>query len=225
MAEGRKTTKRAPLTAARITEAAFAVIERDGLEAFSTRRLAQELGCEAMSLYHYFPSKAHLMDALVEQHVTEFRLPPADAPWRERLAGLVSEWRRLAMARPEFFRYFGLHRLNTPGGLRLLDWMLKIFSDAGFAPEMATRLFRLTGYYVIGGLLDETSGYARGPSAVNPPDDETIARDYPRVAAAAPFFRTGSFEPTFDLGFEILVDAFERFLREEGAADTKGNAT
>lgn len=218
MADGKKTRRRVPLTAARITDAAFAVIERDGLEVFSTRKLALELGCEAMSLYHHFPSKAHLMDALIDRYVAEFRLPGAQAPWRERLAALIAEWRRLAMARPEFFRYFGMHRLNTPGGLRLLDWMLTIYHDAGFAPEMATRLFRLTGYYIVGGLLDETSGYAKGPSAVDPPDDATISRDYPRVAAAAPYFRKGTFEATFDFGIEILVDAFERILREQRAA-------
>ncbi len=222
MADRKKTGRRVPLTAARITDAAFAVIERDGLETFSTRRLAQELGCEAMSLYHHFPSKAHLMDALIDRHVADFRLPGGQAPWRERLAALVSEWRRLAMARPEFFRYFGMHRLNTPGGLRLLDWMLTIYHDAGFDPETATRLFRLTGYYVVGGLLDETSGYAKGPSAVDPPDDATISRDYPRVAAAAPYFREGTFEATFDLGIEILVDAFERILREQRSAGRGG---
>ncbi len=49
------------------------LIEADGLEAFSTRKLAAKLGCEAMSIYHYFPSKAHLMDALLDRLVGDHR--------------------------------------------------------------------------------------------------------------------------------------------------------
>jgi AcrR family transcriptional regulator len=221
LAPERKTGRRRPLTPARIVDAAFDVIERDGLDAFSTRKLAQTLRCEAMSIYHYFPSKAHLLDAMIDRYIAKFELPRAEVPWRDKLTGLVAEWRRLAMAYPQFFRFFGMHRLNTPGGLKLLDWMLAVYHEAGFDPETAARLFRLTGYFVVGGLLDETSGYAKGPSAMNPPGDAEIARDYPRIAAAAPFFRQGTFEPTFDLGLKLLLDAFEGILVKKQGGDDK----
>ena len=215
--------RRKPLTRGRIVDAAFTVIEREGLEAFSTRRLARELDCEAMSIYHYFPSKAHLMDALVDRFIEQLELPEQSTPWRQRFDMLVAEMRRCALARPEFFRFFAIHRLNTPGGLGLLDWMLGIWFDAGFEPEMAARLFRLTGYYVTGGLLDETSGYAKGPSAVDPPGDDEIVNRYPRIATVGPYFRKGSFEPTFDLGIAILRDAYERALAEQMAGGREGS--
>jgi AcrR family transcriptional regulator len=210
----KRSARREPLTPGRIIDAAFRVIERDSLEEFSTRKLAQELRCEAMSIYHYFPSKAHLTDALVDRFAEEFDLLGPETHWRDRITRLVAEWRRLAMARPEFFRFFALHRLNTAGGLKFLDRMLAIYFDAGFDAEAAARLFRLLGYYVIGGLLDETSGYARGPSAVEPPSDETVERLYPRIVAVAPYFRKGTFEPTFDLGLAFILDASERILAE-----------
>src|SRR4029078_11038578 len=116
----RKTSRlRVPLTQERIVTAAADVLEEVGLEAFSTRKLAERLGCEAMSIYHHFPSKAHLMDALLDRFMDSVAIPPTDAPWQDRLRGLVTGMRRAAMARPEFFRYAALHRLNTEGGLRM----------------------------------------------------------------------------------------------------------
>lgn len=223
----KRSDRRKPLTPRRIVDFAFDLIESEGLEQFSMRKLASALRCEAMSIYHYFPSKAHLMDALVDRFIEEMNLPDRDMPWRQRFDALIVEMRRNAMARPEFFRFFAIHRLNTPGGLWLLDWMLSIWFDAGFTPETAARLFRLTGYYVTGGLLDETSGYAKGPSAVNPPGDEEITKRFPHIVAAGPYFRKGSFEATFDLGIAILRDAYEKALAEQAAGRTapgKGQA-
>jgi AcrR family transcriptional regulator len=203
---------RAPLTQELITAAAVEVLEEVGLEAFSTRKLAERLGCEAMSIYHHFPSKAHLMDALVDRFVQAIPIPPADLAWQRRLRELTVSWRAATMKQPEFFRYFVVHRLNTPTALKFLDGMLSIYFDAGFNREEAARFFRLTGYYVTGGLLDESSGYAKGPSAANPPSNETIARDYPRIVAAAPYFQKGSYEKTLDVGLELLIAGFQRAL-------------
>ena len=208
----KKTRARGRLSPALILTAAFKVIEQEGLEGFSMRKLAAELGCEAMSIYHHFPSKAHLMDALVDRFIATIELPQGELAWQDRLRRLTASWRGSAMKQPEFFRYFVIHRLNTAAGLKFLDAMLSIYFDAGFDDEHAARFFRLTGYYVTGGLLDETSGYARGPSAVQPPGKAEIARDYPRIAAAAPFFQRGAYEKTLDVGLDILIAGFEREL-------------
>jgi AcrR family transcriptional regulator len=210
----RKTSRsRVPLTKDLIVSTSVEVLEAVGLEAFSTRKLAERLGCEAMSIYHHFPSKAHLMDALLDRFMAGVAVPPREASWQDRLRGLVAEWRRSAMRQPEFFRYVALHRLNTEGGLRMLNEVVGIYFDAGFDAEDAARYFRLTSYYVIGGLLDETSGYAKGPSAVNPPSGETVARDFPHVAAVGPYFQKGSYERTFDIGLDLLIGGFEQALK------------
>jgi AcrR family transcriptional regulator len=222
LAAEKRTGRRQALTPARIVDASFVLIEKEGLDAFSTRKLAQMLRCEAMSIYHYFPSKAHLMDALVDRFIADFDLPDsATTAWRVRLVALTKAFRENARSKPEFFRYFALHRLNTPGGLKLLNWMLGVYFDTGIGPEAAVRMFRLTGYYVTGGLLDETSGYAKGPSAVEPPSNETIAKTYPRIVAAAPYFQPGSFEKTFELGMSIITEALERMVAESDARGDK----
>jgi hypothetical protein len=71
-----------------------------------------------------------------------------------------------------------------------------------------------TRYYIVGGALDETSGYAKGPSTVKPLPEEVLARDYPEVVAVNPFFRPEHHEATFNLGLDVLLDAMENRAAE-----------
>jgi AcrR family transcriptional regulator len=202
--------RRKPLSRETIERRALALIERDGLAAFSMRRLADALGCEAMSIYHHFPSKAHLMDALLDRVVASVPLAPETLPWRDRLRQNAFAMRQTALRYPEFFQFAALHRMNTATGLRLLEQAMAVFRDAGFDSEQTARLFRAYSYYVIGAALDETAGYARGPSAVEPVPAETVRRDYPLVTAANPYFQRAHHEATFGLGLEMLLEGIER---------------
>ena len=223
MARSGKKQPREPLSRERIEEAALEVIERDGFDTFSTRKLATELGCEAMSIYHYFPSKAHLTDALLDRVVRGTDLPPAGLPWLERLRRVAVGYRAAALRNPQFFKFAVLHRMNTATGLAYLESVLAIFRDAGFDEERTARLFRALGYYIAGAALDEAAGYARGPSAAEPVPAATAGRDYPLVTAVNPYFGAGKREATFDIGLEIMLDGIAREHRAMVAG--KGRAT
>src|SRR5436190_23606942 len=94
-----------PLSAERIVLAALELIEDEGMAAFSTRKLASKLGCEAMSIYHYFPSKGHLMDALVDRVMSEMTvLVPGERPWRAQMELSARQWRAMALRHPSFCR-------------------------------------------------------------------------------------------------------------------------
>jgi AcrR family transcriptional regulator len=207
---------REPLSRERIEATAAALIEREGENAFSLRKLAAELGCEAMSLYHYFPSLSHLRDALLDRLVAGMVLPPADLPWRDRLREVAFAYRAAALRQPRFFRYVVLHRMNTATGLAFLEGVVTIFRDAGFETEARARLFRALGYYIVGAALDEAAGYARGPSAAEPVPDDVAARDYPLITAINPWFRPAEREATFALGLDIILDGFARIHRGLG---------
>ncbi len=203
-----------PLTRERIEIAALALIERDGLDAFSTRKLAAELGCEAMSIYHHYPSKAHLTDALVDRVLAE--LPPVpDLPWGEKLRRSVHDWRQMALRHPRFYGFMALHRLNTPGGIRAIAGVLAVVREGGLDTETTARLFRAIGYYVTGASLDETAGYARGTSAAEPVSDAVVLRDYPDVVAVNPFFKPQHHEATFDLGLDFLIAGAEMMAAQQ----------
>lgn len=201
-----------PLSKERLELAALELMEEEGQAGFSTRRLAARLGYEAMSIYHYFPSKGHLMDALVDRVIGEEMsvLQPGAAPWREQVETAAWEWRRMALRHPVFFGYLALHRLNTPTGLRWLNGVLAVMRHAGLPHEAAVRLFRVVGYYLNGCMMDETAGYARGPSTVEPVPDEVMRRDYPEVVAAGRWFAESERQTTYELGLKLVLDGIER---------------
>ncbi|WBL77517.1 TetR/AcrR family transcriptional regulator C-terminal domain-containing protein [Bradyrhizobium xenonodulans] len=199
------------LSRERIAAAAMTLVDRDGLARFSTRRLGEELGCEAMSIYHHFPSKAHLMDALVDLMLAEAQVamePQWD--WRERLRRAAHGFRAMALKHPAFFPFFAVHRLNTQAGVAYIDGIIGILRDAGFSDREAAIYFRELGYYLTGAALDETAGYASGPSSPEPVSNETIVASFKHLAAAAPFFRSAHFQATFETGLEILLSGIER---------------
>src|SRR5438445_4636103 len=137
-----------PRSRERLAADAMALVDRDGLEALSTRRLGEELGCEAMSIYHHFPNKAHLMDALVDLMLADARvelLP--ESGWLERLRRSAHGFRAMALKHPKFFPYFAVHRLNTPAGVALIDGIIGILREAGFSDRDAATYFREIGYY------------------------------------------------------------------------------
>jgi len=205
------------LSKARIETEALAEIEAHGLQDFSLRKLAVRMGCEPMSLYHHFPSKAHLMDALVDRVMAALPAPRKNLAWRARITALVYEYRDMAHRHPAFFHYLALHRLNTATGLKWLTRTLEAFGSAGLGPEETARLFRIFGYYIVGAALDETSGYAKGPSAREPVPDAIVAHDYPVVAAAGPYFASSQFDRTFKEGLDILLDGMAARLKRKRA--------
>ena len=69
------------LTRERIVQAALELVNERGLGPFSTRQLGERLGCEAMSIYHHFKSKQHLLDALVEHAITSVEVPEPTRPY------------------------------------------------------------------------------------------------------------------------------------------------
>jgi AcrR family transcriptional regulator len=201
---------RKPLTRERIEKAALELIERDGLQNFSTRKLAELLGCEAMSIYHHFPSKAHLMDALLDRVIGGLPPPPTKGTFLQKLSRRAHEFRDMALAYPKFFQFIVMHRMNTPTALGFLNGILAIFREGNFDDETRARLFRSLSYYLMGALLDETAGYAKGPSAVVPVPMDVQRRDYPEIAAVGPYFQPQHHKKTFDAGLEILLEGIRK---------------
>ena len=200
---------RGPLSRERIVDAALALVERHGLPGLTTRRLGTALGFEAMSIYHHFPSKQHLLDALVERALGSVGEPPGNADPIERLRFLGYEYRRVAHRYPRLFPLLALHRLNMPAGVAFIERMLGHFRAAVPDDRLAAQAFRIFGYYVVGAALDETLGYAAGPSAAEPVSDEYVARECPQLAASAPYFKAPWFQSTFELGFEMLLNGID----------------
>jgi AcrR family transcriptional regulator len=209
---GRAGSAREPLTRERIADAALRLIDGDGLDALSMRKLGTELGVEAMALYHHFPSKGDLLDAVMDRLLLDMDLPARDA--MEPLARLrqaLRSYRHLAIAHPHAFPLLVGRRFNTDAAFALYERLLDAFADAGLPPEQAARWFRTTGYFTSGAGMADIASRELEPSAT-PLKLERDPGDprYPHVAAVAQFLKVKELDAVFEFGLDVLFEALSR---------------
>lgn len=209
---------RAALSRERIVDAALEEIAEETLAGFSTRKLAARLGCEAMSIYHHFPSKQHLLDALVGHAIATVEVPEPGPHLEARLRRCVASYRAMARRFPALFPLVALHRLNMPAGVSFIESVLRLVRAAAGDDESAARQFRALGYYLIGAGLEETAGYARGPSAAEPVGDDYVLAHCPTLVAAAPYFKERHWDATFEYGLDCFMRGFESEARRRRPA-------
>ncbi|MDP8907673.1 MAG: TetR/AcrR family transcriptional regulator C-terminal domain-containing protein [Chloroflexota bacterium] len=206
---------REPLSATRVVEAALRLVDRDGLEQLSMRKLGRELGVEAMALYHYFPSKEALLDALVERVVAEMEPPPGDGTWDERLRATLRSYRRLSHAHPNVFPLLGRRSVRGAEGLQPVEWALDLLRGAGLDPRETLAAFRTLSSYAFGYALSEAWGFALEPTADGPSrfDIRTVdpAR-FPRMREVAPHLVACDHDAEFERGLDLIISGLRAQL-------------
>jgi AcrR family transcriptional regulator len=205
----RRGAAKTPLTREAIAEAALALIDADGLDALSMRRLGAALGVEAMALYHHFRGKGELLDAVMERLLDETDLPPRDsmAPLA-RIRRFIESYRRIAINHPHAFILLTYRRFNTERTFERYEQFLEALADAGFEPALAARFFRLIGYYVGGAGLADIAGRAAEPDATPVSlENFTLGERYPHVAAVVPHLRLRNLDAVFEFGLDVIFDA------------------
>jgi len=193
----------------RIVQAAVALVDGVGLEGLSMRKLGRELAVEAMALYHYFPSKDALLDAVVEAVVAEMGTPLETGEWEERLRERFRSYRRLAQAHPHVFPLVGKRAVKSPEALAPVEQMLEILRGAGFSPEQALQGFRTLSSYAFGYALSEVYGFALEPNtdqAAAHFDVRTVDPErYPRMREIAPHVIACDHDTEFESGLDIIL--------------------
>jgi AcrR family transcriptional regulator len=137
------TTRTSPLTKAEIFSAALSIIDAEGVTALSMRRLARELGVEAMSLYHHVPNKQALLDGVVELSLTA--QAPANPPggdWRDTVTAAVCGFRRALTSHPNVLPLMIAHPPTSPEASRMyIEGPLRFLVMQGFDDRDAAELF------------------------------------------------------------------------------------
>lgn len=157
------------LSRERIGATALAIVDRDGLEALSARRLAADLGCEAMSLYHHVESMEDVRDLVVDRLFAE--LPDLDrtSP-RKALANLARAYLDMADAHPHAFVLAATRLLRAPRALAAAAAGADLFVANGATPRDAQRRMRILAAYLNGAALAlgawRTAGAKQGGEAV-----------------------------------------------------------
>ena len=176
------------LSRRRVLRAALNLIDREGLDALSMRKLGGALGVEAMALYRHVPNKDALLDGVVELLTADIEIPRSgSAPWPEAMRLVVRSYRELAHAHPHAFPLIALRPLATPGAIARGEATIQLLRDAGIDEGRAVLIFRTLASYANGYLLEELS-------------------------AAVPYFTTGDPEAEFEWGLRAVLAGLEAQL-------------
>lgn len=129
-----------PLSRERIVDTALALVDAEGLEALSMRRLGTELGMDPMAVYYYMPNKAALLDAVVEAVMAEIDLSVDDPsePARERLVRAAMAYAAVLIRHSNALPVLLARGPATPAGLAPVEMMVAILRQGGLSVEHAT---------------------------------------------------------------------------------------
>ena len=148
--------RRSPLTRQRIIRAALRMIDRDGVEGLSMRKLGAALGVEGMALYRHVGNKQKLLAGVVELLLEELEVPPAGStPWIDAWYAIARSYRRIARNHRGAFPLLALSPLTTATRFERAQAPLAILRVAGFSETDAERAFRTLLSYADGYLLRE----------------------------------------------------------------------
>jgi AcrR family transcriptional regulator len=158
------------LSRERILEAALALLDRDGLDALSMRKLGEALGVEAMSLYNHVPNKAALLDGIHELILTSVPAPPtqrASQNWRRFARHQAHALYATLCAHPHAIGLFATRFAVTTASFARLAYYLQVLHDAGFSAYDAQRVVHVVLAFVVGhamwavGTLDDDGSLDR----------------------------------------------------------------
>ncbi|MCK2215046.1 TetR/AcrR family transcriptional regulator C-terminal domain-containing protein [Actinomadura sp. ATCC 31491] len=193
MSEGRRRAGRpAVLTVERIVAAAVRVLDAEGLEALTMRRLGAELGVAAMSLYRHVPSREALLAEVVNRLFAEAATDPGEAAWPEALTGFARSYRRVLLAHPNAVPLLAVHPVDVELGTALLAGLLGAFARAGVAGEEATTAVQSVAVYVLGHALAQVGA--------------------PPGGTPGPTGESAFYDGWFEAGLAAMVTGFARHL-------------
>jgi AcrR family transcriptional regulator len=148
---------RAPLSRDRVLRAAVELADRDGLDALTMRRLAQELGVEAMSLYHHVANKEAVLDGVTEvvlgemlEAVADVGSPAPEDDWRGALRARILAAREVLLRHVWAPRVFETRTTLSPPLIAYFDGTLGILRAGGFSWDLAHHAMHALGSRALG---------------------------------------------------------------------------
>ncbi|MFB9883410.1 TetR/AcrR family transcriptional regulator [Planobispora siamensis] len=208
---------RRPLSRDRVLEAAIRVADRGGVEAITMRRVAQELGVEAMSLYHHVPNKDAILDGVVDAVFAAIALPDAGCDdWRDAIRARAHSARAVLSRHSWALGLIDSRRTPGPATLRHHDAVLGVLRRAGFTLPMAAHAISLIDSYVDGFVIQEVNLPVMTPDDVKevagglldnlPADELPYLREMIVDHALRPGYDHTS---EFGYGLDLILDALE----------------
>jgi AcrR family transcriptional regulator len=214
---------RTPLSRERVLAAAVALADAEGLPALTMRRLAADLGVEAMSLYYHLPGKNGLLDGLVETVIAEAvgraSAPRAAVDWRDTLRDWFLAARVVMLRHPWAPTLMGPGRGLPPGLYAYYERILATLIGAGFSHRIAHRALHAFGSMPLGFVQELFSPAPGGTGEVEEADLAAMAAALPNLTAMVAAELHDTTDPTlgwcdsqveFEFTLDLLLDGLER---------------
>ncbi|GAA4470571.1 TetR/AcrR family transcriptional regulator [Phytohabitans houttuyneae] len=197
------------LTRDAILAAALALVDEQGIEALSMRKLAARLQVDPMSIYHHVPNKAALVSGLVHAVFAEMApFPAAAGPWQERVRAWARAYRDLALAHPNLVLQIVTDAAAaSAAAIQVSEPLYAALASAGLEPRAVV--------HAAGTLVDFVNGYALGASAATPAatGDHLAAMDPAVVPTMHKVHEAVAGKPSgggFEAGLDIIVRGVAR---------------
>lgn len=210
------TASQVPLSRERVLQAALRMVDQGGIEALSMRKLALELGVQAMSLYNHVANKDEIIDAIVDVVASEIEVPDRGIDWKIAMRRRATSAHEVLVRHP-WATMAIVSRANVgPAMLSYVDATLGCLCEAGFSLEMADRVWNAIDSHIYGFTLQELnfpfeaaeySEVAQTGLSLIPADN------YPYLNRLTHHVIDGSYDGIhdFDFGLELLLNGLDKF--------------
>jgi AcrR family transcriptional regulator len=212
--EGRP-PRRDRLTRARVIEAALEIMDAEGVDAVTMRRIGRELGVEAMSLYNHVRDKEDILDGITELVMSRFEFPPMTDDWARDARAMAGAWRRLLGQHPGVMQLLAERHKPLEGlaAFRPMEAALELFRRGGLSPREAAQAFNAFGGYLMGFVMMEQGlmpgGGHAGTRKEHDHDREMVealeAAGLRNVVECFQWFEECPTDEQFEFGLDLLI--------------------
>jgi AcrR family transcriptional regulator len=217
----RSPKRRTPLSRDRVLRTAIALADERGLSELTMRKLAKELGVEAMSLYNHVANKDDLLDGMIDIVFGEIDAPAADGDWKAELRKRAVSTRDALRRHPWAVGEMEGRTNHGPANLRIHDAVLGCLRGAGFSIEMTVRAYSVQDAYIYGFALQQTDMSSETPEDFAAEAQRQIV-EYESMLAGFPhlvevvggYVATAGYDydTEFLFGLDVILDGLERLL-------------
>ena len=217
-----KAQPRVPLSRRRALDVAVAIADAGGLASLTMRRLAQELGVEAMSLYHHVANKDDILDGMIDIVFAEVDLPPSGTHWKTAMRTRAHSARAALARHPWAISLMESRSAPGPATLRHHDAVIGCLREAGFSIALTAHAYSVLDSYIYGFAHQEINlPFDTGQETREIADailEQMPAGEYPHLTELATehVMRPGyDYGDEFDFGLELILDGLERALEAQ----------
>ncbi|MEU2041183.1 TetR/AcrR family transcriptional regulator [Nocardia niwae] len=212
--QSQRTGRPARISRAEIVASANSVIGAEGVEKLTMRRLAAELGCTPMALYHHVRDKEDLLRLLLNDYAEQVVWPDLPEDPRQRVRVAARAMRDALAARPWVVEILAADDLLGVSALWVTESIVDGFVAGGLPVDRAVHAYRAIWQYTAGNLIVRARS-ARRAGEDRPTFRAQVFADldpetYPRLAALGPGYVSLAAQDTYDLGLDALIDGLLR---------------